>query len=420
MDLKGKRLLILGAYANEIEIITKAKEMGIVTIVTDSHTDWELAPAKQHADEAYDVSWSDFDALEKLCREKNIDGCIAGFSELRVKCLTELCRRMGFPCYTEGADLDAIVNKDKFREACIKCGIPVPGSFNVDDDIDCYPVIVRPVDSGGGRGTRICYNREEMLEAYEEARKFSERDKVAIDEYINGDELGYWYVVHNGIADLDLSVERFMRKLGEEGTLKQPVANIYPCKYLDTFIKTQDEQFKKLLSYLGIKNGYVVLQGMMKGDTLYPIEMGYRFEGSMSFHIPEKLNGSSIMELMIRYALEGTMGDDEWITAHENPHISKTVLCIVLELTKGTVTTITGVDEVKNHKNILYYSQKLDVGAECKRVADFSQLFARIYVCADSREEIMETVNMIYDTVKVLDENGNNMIIGRYDGEELK
>ena len=81
MDLKGKRLLILGAYRTEIEIINEAKKLGVYTIVTDNHTDWSLAPAKALADEAYDISWTDYDALEKICRERNVDGCLAGYSE---------------------------------------------------------------------------------------------------------------------------------------------------------------------------------------------------------------------------------------------------------------------------------------------------------------------------------------------------
>ncbi len=64
-NLFGKKLLILGAYNSEIEIVNCAHEMGLTTIVTDNHTDWNFAPAKYVADEAWNISWSDIDTLEK-------------------------------------------------------------------------------------------------------------------------------------------------------------------------------------------------------------------------------------------------------------------------------------------------------------------------------------------------------------------
>ena len=66
-DLSGKKLLILGAGAVETTLVYRAKELGIHTIVTDYNLDHRLSPAKDIADESWDISWSDIDALEKEC-----------------------------------------------------------------------------------------------------------------------------------------------------------------------------------------------------------------------------------------------------------------------------------------------------------------------------------------------------------------
>lgn len=47
----NKKLLVLGATAGEISLIERAQEFGIYVIVTDNHTDYALAPAKNYADE---------------------------------------------------------------------------------------------------------------------------------------------------------------------------------------------------------------------------------------------------------------------------------------------------------------------------------------------------------------------------------
>ena len=91
MKLTGKKLLILGATAGEISLVKRAQEYGVYVIVTDYHTDYTLAPAKNVADEAWDVSWSDIDTLEKLSRKSGGDGVLAGYSEFRVENMIKLC-----------------------------------------------------------------------------------------------------------------------------------------------------------------------------------------------------------------------------------------------------------------------------------------------------------------------------------------
>ncbi|MCR5122820.1 MAG: carbamoyl-phosphate-synthetase [Ruminococcus sp.] len=422
MDLKGKKLLILGGTNIDIEVINEARKMGVYTIATDNHTDRALSPAKAVADEAYDISWTDYDALEKLCREKHIDGCLAGFSETRIKILTEICRRMGFYCYTDGADLESICNKNNFRDFCIENGIPVPRHYNRSDEIESFPVIVKPVDNAGSRGIRLCRSKEEMLAAFEASSRLSTNGDAVIEEFLDGDEPQYepafFYVIKDGVARLENSLDRVMVNFGDD-IIKQAVANVYPSKYLDTFLKEQDGQFRQLFSKLGMKNGIVFMQGKMKNGSFYPVDIGYRLEGSLSFHYSEHINGVNPVQMMIRYALTGSMCDED-IFGRSTARYDKTGVTVTLLATKGKIAKIEGIDEISREKCVIHVSQRLRVGAECRLLADFSQVFSRIYLCSDDRQELIRTIDKIYDTVKVLNENGNNMLIGRYDADELK
>ena len=76
MQLRGKRLLILGGSRISCEIIRHARAMGIVTGVTDWYA-LEKSPAKQMADEAYFVSTSDIDAMVELIKEKTVEGILS-------------------------------------------------------------------------------------------------------------------------------------------------------------------------------------------------------------------------------------------------------------------------------------------------------------------------------------------------------
>ncbi|MBQ9541698.1 ATP-grasp domain-containing protein [Ruminococcus sp.] len=425
MELKGKRLLILGATNVEIEIINEAKKLGVYTIVTDNHTDWSLAPAKYVADEAYDISWSDIDALEKICRDRNVDGCLAGYSERRVECLTALCKRMGFYCYTEDADLEVIFSKDKFREACVNAGIPATAAYSINDENIVFPVIVKPVDNAGSRGVSVCKDRDELNRAYEAACNSSVSGRAIIEEFLDGDDPRYepvfFYTIHNGTATLSNSLDRIMVDFGfGGGMIKQAVGNVYPSKYLDGFMEKQDRQFRELFSSLGMKNGCALMQGKMKNGSFVCVDLGFRLEGSLSFHYSDFINGMNVVQMMIRHALTGTMGDDRLIDEKDDPRFAKHGVTVTLLATKGTIASISGLDEISREKCVIYVSQKMREGTVCTRLADYSQVFGRIYLCSDNKQELIRTIDKIYSTVKVLDEDGNNMLIGRYDANELK
>ena len=109
--MKCKKLLILGATAGEIALIKRAQAQGIYVIATDNHMDYSLAPAKRIANEAWDISWSDLDELEKRCRAERINGVLAGYSEFRVDNMMQLCKRLGLPCYINQEQLD--ITRDK-------------------------------------------------------------------------------------------------------------------------------------------------------------------------------------------------------------------------------------------------------------------------------------------------------------------
>ena len=110
-----KKLLILGATVNEVDVVNYAQRLGLYVIVTDSHTDWKLSPAKHIANEAWNISWSDIDTLQSYCMAANVDGIIAGFSEFRVDSMIKLCARLNKPCYINEKQLAITRDKSAFK-----------------------------------------------------------------------------------------------------------------------------------------------------------------------------------------------------------------------------------------------------------------------------------------------------------------
>lgn len=76
-----KTLMIIGAGFGQLPAITKAKEMGIRTIVIDKNKD---AIGMQFADIALPVDVVDFDEAIKIAKRFNIDGVMTMQTDLPV------------------------------------------------------------------------------------------------------------------------------------------------------------------------------------------------------------------------------------------------------------------------------------------------------------------------------------------------
>ena len=131
-DLNGKRLLVLGAARTDSQIVSAAKELGVYTIVTDNHENWDEAPAKKIADEAWNISWSDLPALIKKAKDRRVDGVLAGYSEFRVNYAIKLSRALGTFFYVTDEN-QLLITRDKllFKETCRKFDIPVAKDYFV-------------------------------------------------------------------------------------------------------------------------------------------------------------------------------------------------------------------------------------------------------------------------------------------------
>lgn len=174
----GKKLLILGATAGEVSLVQRAQSYGIYVIVTDNHIDYTLAPAKNIADEAWNISWSDIDTLAKMCRINAVDGVLAGYSEFRVENMISLCECLNLPCYITKKQLEITRDKIKFKECCRKYKIPVVKEYSSIYEVDEYPVIVKPTDRAGSIGISIAHNFQELEKAYQYAYDLQKRREL--------------------------------------------------------------------------------------------------------------------------------------------------------------------------------------------------------------------------------------------------
>ena len=187
MDLKGKRLLILGGSRISCEIVRHARKMGIITGVTDWYP-LDKSPAKQLSDEAYYVSTADIDAMVALVKEKKFDGVVTGFTDSVLPYYAEICNKAGLPAYGTKEQFEIFIDKPKYKKLMRKFGVPTIPEFSIDisnfeesaKNVE-YPVIVKPADGSGSRGITVCDNKAELKEAITFAVDASKEKEILVE-----------------------------------------------------------------------------------------------------------------------------------------------------------------------------------------------------------------------------------------------
>ena len=407
-SLKGKKLLVLGGSASNVQLVHFAQQMGAFVVVADNQ---ENRPGKDAADDSVLISTDDYDALCKYIKNNQIDGVATGAGEWNVMNAMKLCKKANLPYYADERLWDICQDKRNFKDCCKKYGVPTVPEFSIANKPSAkdYPVIVKPVDGCSSRGISICYNEEELNKAIDFALSLSQSTNVIIEKYIDngGVTIDAKYVVVDGKCYLEALGERYVL----EGGLITAIS-FYPSSLINRYMEKVNLNVQKMFEALGYKNGVFFFQAIPDGEDIYVYEMGLRVSGGMIYNMTEAVGCNNVMKMLIYHSLTGKMCEKEDLKTID-PHFNgKQASTVALPLRLGTIAHVEGLEKIKGMPGVVdvtvYYSE----GHECiqKHINTLDQLFARVIVISENENALFKTILGIRNNVKVIDENGQNMI----------
>ncbi len=411
-QLKGKKLLILGASPSEVVLVKRAQELGVYTIVTDYRTDRSITKAKDYADEAWDISWSDLDALEKACREHGVDGVTGGWSEILVENVILLCERLGLPCYCTLEQLDITRNKRKFKNECIYNGVPVVNEYKTPEEVQRFPVIIKPVDRAGSIGISVANNRDELIKAYNYAMDLSICKDVIIEDFIS-DAIkfdSYYYIMDGKILlvssdDVINSEKNGFEKVVQSGW-------VLPSRHHNAYVERVDASIRRMIEHLGIRYGTLFFSGFAnKQDDFVMFEAGFRLDGGYLQDYYVRKGFVNCLDIYIYHAL---LGNTEGLEAGED--IAPELKCATVNLyaNRGTISHISGFDKVAKMDRCAFTLIKSRLGQHCEDDKAILTKIGMYYFCSESADMLAADVEEAYTYITVLDEDGNDMVYDRF------
>lgn len=413
--LNGKRLLILGGNPETGILVDIANSLGVYTIVVDPNPD---APAKQRAMEHREFDGFEVDKIVEFAREKKVDGVLVGVADILVAPYQAICEKLNMPCYATKDIVKAFCSKDGFKAACEKYGVQdIPGVYINDASQIAginleLPLMVKPVDNGGGVGMSICYYRSELEEAIIQALSHSKKGGLLVEQYMNCDDMFAYYTFKNGKVYLSALADRITTK--KQGNLSPVcIGAIYPSKHAKEFIKNVNPGMVSFFEKLGVKNGVLNVQFFIKAGRFYAYDPGFRLQGEApNIHISE-INKFDHRKMLINFALTGSLGVDDFNEKNDCLFKNGYAATIWVLLKSGTIANVKGLDLIKSDKNVSFVMERFfenDI-IEPNMIGTERQVFARIYLQCNEFEELKEKVIEFQQILEIKDSNGENMII---------
>lgn len=423
LRLEGKKLLVLGGAFQHCKLIEAAKDMGVITYVTD-YLPLENAPAKQIADKYYMHNISDIDEIVEMCIEKKIDGVISTSLDACQKPYYQVCKRLGLPCFGTEEQFEILTDKTAFKKCCIENGVDVISEYAVSDfeskekcdETVEFPVLIKPCDSRGSRGQSICDSYEEAKDGIKFAMSESASGKIVIEKYMGqANDFSMTILVLNGKAYPTRTVDRFLGDY-DDGLDKLAVGAASPSVFTDVYMKCAHEKVNNFIKAIGLVNAPIFMQGFVDGDAVRFYDPGLRLPGGEYERMFTHVFGKNPLYPLIEFALTGEVSEDGYNFSEDDVYLNGKVAAQVLPTLKpGKIAGIIGMDEIRKHPNVVSAFERYKVGDIIKETHNVNQRFCEIDIVCDSNEEMAEVVEWVYGTLRIYNEENEDMIISKYD-----
>ncbi len=314
-----RKVLVANRGEIAVRIIRACREMKIQTVAVYSEADREALHAKL-ADEAICIGPAalseSYLSMEKIISATIISGADAihpgfGFLSENSK-FADLCEKCKIIFIGPKADVIArLGDKQAARNTMLLAGVPViPGSdhaiYNIEEGLleaekATYPVMIKAVSGGGGKGMRMARNPEEFKDLFFVAQKESKQafgdDAMYVEHFIEGPRHIEFQILADSFGNVvqlgerDCSIQRNHQKLIEES----PSLSLSDKKR-----REMGEVAVRAAKAAGYENAGTIEFLLEKDGSFYFMEMNTRIQ--VEHPVTEWVTGVDLIKEQIRIA----------------------------------------------------------------------------------------------------------------------
>ena len=313
-----RKVLVANRGEIAIRVFRTLREMGIASVAVYSEVDRD-ALFVQHADEAYLIgpgpateSYLKIDTIIETAKRAGAEAIHPGYGFLAENSsFARACARAGIVFIGPPPEsVDAMGSKIAARALMHEAGVPiVPGvreevptlakAKKIAQEIG-YPVAVKAAAGGGGKGFRVALEPAALKDAFEGARRESEKffadSVVYLERYLPEPRHVEIQILADGhgnaiyLGERDCSVQRRHQKLVEE----TPSPVVSPA-----LRKRMGEASVRAAQAVGYRSAGTC-EYLVSGDDFYFLEMNTRIQ--VEHTVTEEVCGVDLIREMVRIA----------------------------------------------------------------------------------------------------------------------
>lgn len=336
-----KKLMVANRGEIAIRILRAASELHIRTVAVYTYED-RYSLHRFKADEAYQIGdedeplkpYLDIEEIIQLAKSKQVDAIHPGYGFLSENVdFARRCEEEGIIFIGPRAEvMAALGDKVSAKEIARQAGVPVIEDNRrpiTDEQVALeeaarigYPIMLKAAAGGGGRGMRVVRNEQELLKAFEEARREAGRafgnDTIFMERYIDnpkhievqimGDNYGN--IVH--LYERDCSVQRRFQK----------VVEVAPAKTLSHETKQKLYEYAlRIARHVHYNNVGTVEFLVDPEENIFFIEVNPRIQ--VEHTITEEVTGIDIVRSQIEIARGYKLSDPPiWIHSQDDIQVN--------------------------------------------------------------------------------------------------
>jgi biotin carboxylase len=299
-------LLVLGAGESQLPTYRAARRLGYRVVGVDRRDD---AEARSLCDRFLPVSTADPGGIIAALRGTRPAGVMAPASDPSVPVQRSLGLAYRTPFVTPARAVRASSDKAWFRSLLDRLGLPRYDWVDGTSEVELagraaarlrLPMIVKPVDAAGSRGIALVRETAELVGAIREARAWSPRDRVIVEEFVTGRHFSVEAFMEGGRLAVMAVSERTVT--GPPSFIT--VSHLLPAELDPATAQRIRHQVELVCAAIGLRKGPVNLDLVVDHrDEAYLVELGARLGGNGLCRLIARTLGVDLVEPAIRLAV---------------------------------------------------------------------------------------------------------------------
>ena len=378
----------------QVPLIQYLKNKGHYIINTNLYED---SPGFLYSDESYVLDVRDKHKNLEIARNSNIDAIVSDQSDISVTTVAFIAEKLGLSGI--GTDIaDLFTDKFKMRKRSKELGYSTPNFelcrsledakrfFSLHDKI-----VIKPLDSQGGRGVRILEHGTDIETAYNAAKNACKCGNVLIEEFLPGYELTVeGYKTKTGHTTLAISEKR---RMTAEPQIAQSIwySKSALSKHAE-LVKTHNS----LIEDFNLPFGMTHTEYICNNGEYTLIEAAARGGGNkISSHIAPFISGVDTHA----HLLDDILGFES--AKIDIPTLKCSVVLDFFNFKPGKVKFVDGIESLSNHANVIDVALNFIADRTIPILKDDSSRSGYIIATAENDEALIEILPKLKERVLV-------------------